>query len=243
MKNILSKVFSALLTVFIIIQFVLCLILMIRSVGGGDNSVFGYRFYCIVSPSMEPEIQVGAHIIVKETEPELLKVGDIITFNSDDPAIQGFPNTHRIAEIKTDGAGNLYFVTKGDNNEEEDDYPVYPKDIYGKVVVISPAMKGLVMFYSFVATPIGFTVVVILPLLVVFGIFMRSFIKTVRWSDEGEPCIEDEGFVYDEELISAVVKTYLSDNPEKELSPEETEAIAKGLAKNLVEKGADKKDG
>ncbi len=237
MKRVLSKIFSALLTVLMVIQLILCLILMLRSAGGGDSSIFGYRFYCIVSPSMEPEIMVGAQIIVKETDPELLEVGDIITFLSDDPAIQGYPNTHRIVGINIDEAGNRSFVTKGDNNSAADEYPVYPEDIYGKVVAVSPAVKGLVMFYSFVATPVGFTVVVILPLFVVFGIFMRSFIKTVKRIDN-EPSTEKTEIVYDEELIEAVVNAYLNENPERHLSPEERAEVAAGLAKNLIEKGA-----
>ncbi len=241
MKSILSKILNRVLTVVIVIQLIFCVILMVRSAGGGDGDLFGYRFYYITSPSMEPEIMVGSQIIVKETDRESLRVNDIITFKSRDPSIMGYPNTHRIVEITKDEYGNKAFVTKGDNNLTSDSYLVYPEEIYGKVVAVSPVLKGLIMFYSFASTPMGFTVVVVMPLFLVFGILMRSLIREIRHSEkesEGESdAASPSEITYDEELIAAIVKAYVRENPNKELTAEEAQEVAADLVKILIRKG------
>ncbi len=179
-KTRFKKIAGGILTGFIAVQMCLCIVLMLRSASGQDTHVFGYRFYYIVSPSMEPTIPVRSQIVVKKTDVKKLREGDIITFASKDPAIAGYPNTHRIEQIITDEQGSMAFVTKGDNNPTVDDYLVYPSEIYGKVVVIAPLWKGIIQFYSFAATPIGFAVVIVMPLLLVLGAFLRSFTKELN---------------------------------------------------------------
>ncbi len=247
MKKNLLKLASHLLTVLIIMQAIICLILLYRTAANRDFALFGYRFYYIVSPSMEPTIHTGAEIVVKEVDTDVLEVGDIITFSSKDPAIKGYPNTHRIVEITQDKNGRQAFVTKGDNNPMADPYLVYSEDIYGKVVMITPALRGLIMFYSFAATPVGFMVVVIMPLLLVFGIFCRSFINeikesTVRLGEEAEQkteASEDDM----QQMIAVVVKKYMEEHPGQELSMEEAVVLAAGLLKETMEKGEEKLHG
>lgn len=73
---------------------------------------------------MEPGIGAGSYILVARVRTEEIAVGDVITFRSDDPAIQGQLNTHRVTEILDGGAA---FRTKGDNNPVADKY-VVPAD-------------------------------------------------------------------------------------------------------------------
>lgn len=86
---------------------------------------------------MEPVIYPGDVILIKkltkEEEVYKLKEGDIITFKIEDITI-----THRIKEIKSDEAGNLSFVTKGDNNDTEDSWIVLPNDLRGTVRNVVP---------------------------------------------------------------------------------------------------------
>ncbi len=237
----LKKIAGFALTVFIIIQACVCVVLMLRSVSGRDMEIFGYRFYHIISPSMEPTIPVGSQIIVKETDPAQLQVGDIITFRSQDPAISGYPNTHRIDQIVTDDAGNTAYITKGDNNPIVDDYLVYPADLYGKVVVITPVGEWLLAFYSFATTPIGFCVVIIMPLLLVLAIFLRSFIKEIkRLTASPKEEAAAPAAVTDALVVEAVVQAYLSEHPHEELTAEEATAIA-GELMTVVE--ATRKEG
>ncbi len=236
-----KKIFGHLLTVLILLQFVLCFFLMFRTAKGQDMAIFGYRFYYIVSPSMEPVIEVGSEIVVKEVDIDTLKEKDIITFESRDPSIKGYPNTHRIQEITMDEAGKKAFITKGDNNKLPDEYLVYPEDIYGKVVAIAPAWEGLIRFYSFAATPTGFMVVVIMPLLLLFTGFFRSLLREMKEASEEakQQVISDEksqnnGILINEtamqEMLAAVIRTYKEEHPGQEITPEEAAKLAAGLA-------------
>ena len=62
---------------------------------------------------MEPTLPAGIVIFVKETPAVRLAQGDVIAFYSDDPAIRGEVNTHRIAAVEK-SEGTLRFVTRGD---------------------------------------------------------------------------------------------------------------------------------
>ena len=44
--------------------------------------------------------------------------------------------THRIIKIDKDKAGNLKFITKGDNNKSADVDPVKPDDVNGSIVKV-----------------------------------------------------------------------------------------------------------
>ncbi|MGN0629829.1 MAG: signal peptidase I, partial [Ruminococcus sp.] len=92
--------------------------------------VFGKSIMMVTTGSMEPSIHEGDYILIEKTAPELLDEGDIITFFSEDKAIYGMPNTHRILEKSDDGG----FITKGDANPVPDSYKVYPEKIIGVYV-------------------------------------------------------------------------------------------------------------
>ncbi len=110
---------------------------VILTIQGKMPSFFGYRFLHVVSGSMEPEIKNGSYIIIKETETDELKEGDIITFISADPVIYGKYNTHRIYDICKDTyTGETIFITKGDAYDSPDSYPVTTEAVVGKVVKV-----------------------------------------------------------------------------------------------------------
>ena len=91
----------------------------------------------VLTGSMEPVIYPGDVIIVKkmleEEQIDALTKGDVITFQRLDYTV-----THRIQDVLIDEAGNRSFVTKGDNNESEDQEAVLPNDIRGIVVRVIP---------------------------------------------------------------------------------------------------------
>ena len=86
---------------------------------------------------MEPVIYPGDVVLIqkmlKEEDIEGLKEGDIINFQRGTITI-----THRIEEILRDEAGNLSFVTKGDNNKSRDEQVVLPNDVKGIIVQVVP---------------------------------------------------------------------------------------------------------
>ena len=183
-KDTIDKLLSRCMTILIVILACVCMTLFFKMITGGEMSVLGYRFYYVITESMDPTIRPYSEIVVKEVEPSTLEEGDIITFRSKDPAIYGLPNTHRIVAKVTDETGKAAFVTQGDHNPQPDSFLVYPEEIYGKVIFHTPPVEILMNVFSFVATPTGFLVVILMPLGLVFGIFVNSFIKEFRRGQE-----------------------------------------------------------
>lgn len=136
------------------------LLAVVLTPSGQVPQVMGYSMLRVLTGSMEPEIPEQSMLLVRQTDPETLEVGDIISFFSPDPTLNGSLNTHRIARIESDGS-SLRFVTKGDANVLEDQQAVDARQVVGKVVFVSPLLGKLV---SFVSNPLVFGLVILLPL-------------------------------------------------------------------------------
>jgi signal peptidase len=82
---------------------------------------------------MRPFIEVGDIVIVAQKNPDLLHVGDVISYR-----VQGspIPTVHRVITIEGDGPSKA-FITKGDDNKDADQ-PVKPEHVIGKVVLKIP---------------------------------------------------------------------------------------------------------
>lgn len=100
-------------------------------IGNGFNPnrtyIFGFKSTIIVSESMLPSIEVGDCLIIKKTNFEDLKEGDIIAYEKklDKKAIVV---VHRIIDIN----GNE-IITKGDNNQKPDE-PIVKSQLVGKII-------------------------------------------------------------------------------------------------------------
>ncbi|MDO4793809.1 MAG: signal peptidase I [Filifactor alocis] len=99
--------------------------------------VFNVYPSTVLTGSMEPMIYPGDVILIqkmlKEEDVESLKKGDVINFQRGKITI-----THRVEEVLKDEAGNISFVTKGDNNKSRDEQIVLPNDVKGIVVQVVP---------------------------------------------------------------------------------------------------------
>jgi signal peptidase len=82
----------------------------------------------VMTDSMEEAIPEQSYIRIRKVDPSEIKVGDVITFYSDDPALKGNLNTHRVVELAEDGRS---FVTKGDHNVAVDKYPAKADAVVG----------------------------------------------------------------------------------------------------------------
>ncbi|MDO5140655.1 MAG: signal peptidase I [Eubacteriales bacterium] len=127
------------------------------------SSIAGYTPLSVVTDSMKPTFNAGDLIIIKKTDPSKLEEGDIITFHTIIENEYSL-NTHRIAEIIDNNSFRSY-VTKGDNNQIEDQHIISDGDIVGKYVAKLPKV-GRVM--DFLNSSIGFLVVIVLPMLIFF---------------------------------------------------------------------------
>lgn len=169
-----TRIATIVIVVFLVLSFSL-LIFATLSRNNPDMTLFGYRFYYVLTDSMEPDIKEGSFILVKETDFNELKVGDVISFVSRDPDIEGEINSHRIYSIDKNEKGVTELTTKGSNNPIPDEYKVYEDDIKGKVVYDSYTIGTFFEFLSdrrvsFCLTVLPIAVIVLINLVDLFVI-------------------------------------------------------------------------
>ncbi|EKD95213.1 MAG: hypothetical protein ACD_25C00019G0001, partial [uncultured bacterium] len=97
----------------------------------GTAKLAGVSMFYVVTGSMRPVAGKGDVVITVPVRK--IKSGDIVSFRQN-----GVTVTHRVIGIQKSLSGVL-LITKGDNNEHEDPFPVSEKEILGKVVFIIPS--------------------------------------------------------------------------------------------------------
>lgn len=166
--------------IFTVVVLYLCYFI-IQAVQNQSPAVFGYRMLRVVTDSMEPVFTSGDCIIIREAGQEELAVGDIITFISRDPSLQGGFNTHRIIDIAADYTdGSVVYYTKGDGNNWEDEYTVLYEDIIGKYVTNLPFGEQISSFLGKLSDRNYYFAVVIIPVLLCFISSIHQLVKDVR---------------------------------------------------------------
>jgi len=119
-----------------------------------------YHTRAVLTGSMEPAVKKGSLIVNKWIEDRDIRKGDIVTFRK--PTERNVFITHRIEKVKK--TEPLYrFRTKGDANGATDFWEITQANIEGKVIFTIPFLGYLIEFFK---TPVGFILVVVLPLLV-----------------------------------------------------------------------------
>lgn len=184
-KNGSRKRFPKIFSVFGNIIFVILLLIMavlsfslIQSrITGGVPQVAGYQIYIVLSGSMQPEFDTGSLAFVRETDPEALTAGDIITFRS--PVNPDSLTTHRIVEVQ-DG-DELQFVTRGDANNVNDPNPVPTENVVGKVTGSVP-YAGYLM--NFVLTSQGLILLIFVPGVLIIVFELGKIMKYLTQGDE-----------------------------------------------------------
>lgn len=105
-------------------------------------SFYIYKAYVITTNSMEPELKKDDVVIIKKAKEKNLKQGDIITFKQNGETI-----THRIVEIEDIEEGKLY-ITKGDNNNVQDEQGLLFDQIEGKLIIKIPQLGKMVSMFK-----------------------------------------------------------------------------------------------
>lgn len=163
---------------FIMIVFSLFILLTVVATKKGEvPKVFGYSLLRVLTGSMEPTIPTDSLLIVKSVEGVQLKEGDIISFYSEDPVLQGGVNTHRIVQVIEEN-GEVSYQTKGDANSLADRYRVKPEKVVG-VMVTSSLLLGKAI--GLITNPIIFFPIIIIPLVI---IVMKNIIQSVITAKE-----------------------------------------------------------
>jgi len=136
-----------------------------------------YNAYIIVSQSMTPAIKVNDAIIIKRLDAKDLKVGDVVTYFSENPEYYGIMITHRILE-KNELNGKYSFVMKGDYNVSQDPLTVSEEQVYGKVIMRIPKI-GIIQ--ELLSSYVGWIFIVILPVGLIISIdIVKLYEKTKK---------------------------------------------------------------
>ena len=106
--------------------------------------ITGITAYSVKTPSMYPSCPVGTMLFVAKTGFDDFSEGDIVTFSKNESVI-----THRVYRVDKQ---KRYIITKGDNNNAPDTFPVTEDKMIGKVSFYIP-YAGYV--YIFAETVFG----------------------------------------------------------------------------------------
>lgn len=183
-----KKVFLTLLNILSVLiiaaaVIVLCLVLLTKP--GEAPSLGGYTVFRVTTGSMKPTYDVDTLILVKKTDPSEIQVGDVISFYSADPALEGSVNTHRVTKVNEDGDHRSY-TTKGDANNSVDQYGTDSDALIGKVIASS-------LLARLISNPLIFIPVILIPLAI---ILISNVVHTVKLAgkiakDEEEAAVRE----------------------------------------------------
>lgn len=174
MKKVLGYVGDFLLVLVVIIAIAITFI-SLKSDDRGISNIGGYMPFNIQTASMEPTIKTGDLIITQEADFDSLEVGDIISFLSKEQDTV-IIKTHRITSVNNEN-GIKSYVTKGDNNDAEDDTAVVEADFVGKYNGKRIGHLGSIL--SFLQSRVGFFIFIIIPLFALFIYQLYKFIVTI----------------------------------------------------------------
>ncbi len=192
-------VFNIIWWAALILLAVIMINVITAKIKGKVPSVFGYSVVNVITGSMEDEIPTGTYILLKRIDPKDVKKGDIICFYSDDPAIYGLPNTHRVAEEPMETDEGFRFVTRGDANNANDQYCARGEALVGIYVRNMDVLTG----FSKLLDGGGLLVFIIVLQLLTFGVIaVRLFMK----KEADEPPKNDTGVEVTPEMVEEYLK-------------------------------------
>ncbi len=136
-KKIILKILKTILYVILTIILIITLTLIYKGYKYKDKvpDIFGYKSFIVVSGSMEPTINIGDIVIVRESDD--IKVNDIISFK-----LNGSIITHRVKEINANGK----IITQGDANNTIDGEGLSLDDIEGKYAFKINKVGNIILF-------------------------------------------------------------------------------------------------
>lgn len=186
------KILTVIGTVMCIILIPILIInvtLIIKSYTNKDEvpSVGGLLPMIVLTDSMSPQIESGDLIISHTIEPEAVKEGDVILFF--DPASKGNSVvTHRVIEI-VEEEGELFFRTKGDNNNTEDRELVPAENL---IAIYKSRINGAGNVAMFMQTTTGLIVCVVLPIVLLLAYdFIRRHMYEKKRQKENEDLLAE----------------------------------------------------
>lgn len=187
--------------------------------------------YTIISPSMEPNINVYDVVVTKKVKDfSTIKEGDVITFISTSTLGEGLTVTHRVKEVvKTED--DIKFRTQGDNNKIPDSSLASSKNVMGKVLFKIPWV-GHIQF--FLQSKGGWLFALLIPAMLIVAYDVYKVIRLSNVKQKVNESIKDKP--EDEELIEK--KENLKKNLQKKY--DNNDKVKEKIDINKVMKNIDK---
>ena len=210
---------------------------------------FGYSIMNIVSGSMGDTIPEGSYILIQKTDAADIRNGDIICFYSDEQAIRGYPNTHRVVEDPIHGANGIEFVTKGDANPTTDSVTAKGHRLIGRYV---KNLNGLTSLSNMLQDNGILIISIVLPALCVAVMIASAYLKLKRQDEdqedatvapvsvppavpEVEPAVQAEASLAEPEAEPEVQEEVITAEPEAEPVVQEEVIAAEPEAEPVVQ--------
>lgn len=188
------RFFDALTTVFV---YLLSACILIGAVLFAFNtspskSIFGYRYYTVLTDSMLPKYKTGDVVFVHIESGEKINVGDVITFNPSRDSDAYL--THRVTEKFDDyeGTGVTCFRTKGDANNVEDSFLIEEERVIGKVNFGIPKLGYVIRFIQLRWYFVAATAVMIFIFIKLLKIYFSTDDEEKAVSDGKEPNVQTD---------------------------------------------------
>lgn len=188
------RFFDALTTVFV---YLLSACILIGAVLFAFNtspskSIFGYRYYTVLTDSMLPKYKTGDVVFVHIESGDKINVGDVITFNPSRDSDAYL--THRVTEKFDDyeGTGVTCFRTKGDANNVEDSFLIEEERVIGKVNFGIPKLGYVIRFIQLRWYFVAATAVMIFIFIKLLKIYFSTDDEEKAVSDGKEPNVQTD---------------------------------------------------
>ena len=215
MKKVLKITANVLVWIILILALLVTIMVFSSGRNNGVANLLGFIPMTVESDSMKPTFKKDDLIICKEVDDVYsLQKGDVITFWT---IIDGqrVKNTHRIVEIN-ELESTRSFITRGDNNAQDDTIPASANDVIGKWTDVKLGGFGKVM--NFLRTKTGFFICIVIPMAVFFLVELYKFIVTLVELKKPELTDEDE-----EEIKKRAIEEYLAAQKQEEENKKKAE--------------------
>ena len=168
-----TKTIKKIVEIIAIILIYNIILIIVSSINGKNFNILGYKAYIVTTDSMQPSINAGDIVIVKNGKKDKIGQGDVITFNQNDEVI-----THRVIKNITE-ENNVEYITKGDNNNTEDTFKVKYDDVIGKMVITIPYLGKIISI-------LDNKIIILILLLVILIIIFRKIEKNEKLENRRE---------------------------------------------------------
>ena len=157
MKKFLKCLGKMIYILLVVILIILVIFAVVQKTSNNRKSILGIKIFTVITGSMIPVYDIGDILIVKDVQPEEIKVDDDIVYVGEKGTYRNKTITHRVQEIKQKEDGNYSIITKGVANLARDP-EINQTQVLGKVIgqvsIFSFILKLITNIYVLILIPV-----------------------------------------------------------------------------------------